>query len=63
MGLVTEEKEVYIIINEFLEVYCGMIGGYPKFTKEWKNARQLETIYQFNHVQSGTKHQLERLYL
>lgn len=61
---IKEKKEPeFIIVNEFAQVFCGLIGGYPNFSENWDIAKPLNRVEQFQMVQRGTLDKLEILYI
>lgn len=59
--LVENKSEQFIIVNELAQVFCGLKGGRPNFTDDWKIAKPLNNENQFKSVQKGTLFQLEMM--
>ena len=59
----TEKEREFFIVNEFAQVFSGLKGGYPRFSDDWKIAKPLHRIEQYQMVQRGTLDRLEILYL
>ena len=57
----TEPDKQFIIVNSFDQVFCGLKGGYPSFSEDWKSAKPLNNEKQFQSVQRGTIDKLEIL--
>lgn len=53
----------FIIVNELSEVFCGLKGGYPQFTKDWEMAKPMFNNDQFMIIQRGCEQKLEILQL
>ena len=53
----------FIILNENVEVFCGLLKGYPNFSPNWKDAKLLYNMNQFQMVRWGTSYSLEIHYL
>jgi hypothetical protein len=34
--LIEPKPEQFIIVNELAQVFCGLKGGYPVFSDDWK---------------------------
>ena len=58
-----EEKNSFIIMDEFCRVFNGLKGGYPTFSSDYDSARKLYHHEQFKKVQYGTKYKLEKFYI
>ena len=61
--LVQEKHQQYIIVNEYMQVFAGLKGGYPYFEEDWLKAKSLNNMEQFDKVRRGTLDKLEILHL
>jgi hypothetical protein len=59
--LIEPNPEQFIIVNELAQVFCGLKGGYPNFSDDWKEAKPLSNENQFRSIQKGTTHKLEAM--
>lgn len=59
--LVENKPDQFIIVNELAQVFCGLKGGQPNFTDDWKIAKPLNNENQFKSVQKGTLFRLEMM--
>jgi hypothetical protein len=59
--IVENKSDQFIIVNELAQVFCGLKGGHPNFTDDWKIAKPLNNENQFKAVQKGTLFQLEMM--
>lgn len=61
---ISEKKlSEYIIVNQYDQVFVGLIAGYPHFDGDWQRARTLNNPEQFDKVKRGTLDKLEILHL
>jgi hypothetical protein len=67
MKQILNVKEVkpkqFIVLNEYCQVYCGLRGGYPTFSDNIEDARELDNDHQLKTIQYGTTFKLEKIYL
>ena len=50
----------FILINEYCQVFCGLIGGYPAFSDDISSAKPLNNDGQVRMIQQGTLFKLEK---
>jgi hypothetical protein len=60
---IEEKNSDFIIVNEFCQVFSGLKSGYPFFQDDWKLAKPLQRMSQFDKIKRGTLDKLEILYL
>jgi len=53
----------FIILNEYAQVFIGLLKGYPVFSDDWDEAKPLQNPNQIKHLKHGTSHQLEIYYI
>jgi hypothetical protein len=53
----------FIVLNEFAQVFCGLIGGYPSFSDNIDDGKPLVRDEQVKMIQYGTNFKLEKEYL
>jgi hypothetical protein len=53
----------FIILNEYCQVYSGLLGGYPAFSDNMDEAKPLINDMQFRMVQQGTSFKLEKEFI
>jgi hypothetical protein len=53
----------FIILNEYCQVYCGLLGGYPAFSDNLDDAKTLENDKQIQMIKQGTLFKLEKEYI
>jgi len=61
--IIKEKQPQFIIVNEFAQVFCELLSGYPNFTDDWNKAKPLNNKQQFQMVQRGTLDKLEMMYI
>jgi hypothetical protein len=58
-----EKPPQFIIVNEYCQVYCGLKRGYPSFSDDMDEARELENDKQLKMIQYGTNFKLEKIFI
>ena len=53
----------FIVLNEYCQVFCGLRGGYPTFSDDLDEAKQLVRDSQIRTIQYGTSFKLEKEYI
>ena len=53
----------FIILNEYCQVYCGLQQGYPAFSDNLDDAKELENDEQVKMIKQGTSFKLEKEYI
>lgn len=53
----------FVVLNEYAQVFCGLIGGYPSFSDNIDEAKPLVRDEQIRMIQYGTNFKLEKEYL
>jgi hypothetical protein len=53
----------FIVLNEYAQVFTGLIRGYPVFSDNWSEAKPLQHLDQIKYLKHGTHHQLEIHYI
>jgi len=53
----------FIVLNEYAQVFTGLIRGYPVFSDNWDEAKPFQQPDQIKHLKHGTSHQLEIHYI
>jgi hypothetical protein len=57
------EPPQFILLNEYCQVFSGLIGGYPEFSDDINAAKSLNNDNQVRLIQQGTSFKLEKEYL
>ncbi len=53
----------FIVLNEYCQVYCGLQQGYPAFSDNLDDAKELENDEQIKMIQQGTSFKLEKEFI
>jgi hypothetical protein len=53
----------FILLNEYCQVYCGLQRGYPAFSDNIDEAKELENEEQIKMIKQGTSFILEKEYI
>jgi len=53
----------FIVLNEYAQVFIGLLRGYPAFSDNWDEAKPLQNPDQIKHLKHGTSHKLEIHYI
>ncbi len=53
----------FILLNEYCQVYCGLQRGYPAFSDNLDDAKELENDEQIKMIKQGTSFKLEKEYI
>ena len=57
------KPQLFIVLNEYCQVYCGLQGGYPAFSDNIDDGKWLENDEQVKMIQQGTSFKLEKEYI
>jgi len=55
------KEKKFIVVNEFLEAFCGLKGGYPQYHIDWEQAKPLNNESQFETLQRCSINKLEMI--
>jgi hypothetical protein len=45
------KKRSFIVVDEYLQAFCGLKGGYPQYDTDWDKAKPLSNNAQFDTLQ------------
>ena len=57
------KPQLFILLNEYCQVYCGLQGGYPAFSDNIDDGKWLENDEQVKMIQQGTSFKLEKEFI
>lgn len=57
------KPQLFILLNEYCQVYCGLQGGYPAFSDNIDDAKWLENDEQVRMIKQGTSFKLEKEFI
>ena len=57
------KPQLFILLNEYCQVYCGLQGGYPAFSDNIDDAKWLENDEQIKMIKQGTSFKLEKEFI
>lgn len=57
------KPQLFILLNEYCQVYCGLQGGYPAFSDNIDDAKWLENDEQVKMIKQGTSFKLEKEFI
>jgi len=57
------KPQLFILLNEYCQVYCGLQGGYPAFSDNIDDAKWLENDEQVKMIKQGTSFILEKEFI
>lgn len=57
-----EPKKInFIVVDEMLQAFCGLRGGYPQYHPDWDLAKPLQNESQFQTLQRLSLSKLEMI--
>lgn len=57
------KPQLFILLNEYCQVYCGLQGGYPAFSDNIDEGKWLENDEQIKMIKQGTSFKLEKEFI